>query len=85
MAGLPEGKQKPVTPNKRRQDLNQDVSIAKTQSLSLVNCRLATMAGGRYNTMENAALLLEKGRISWAGPLEKLPGDQIPESTRTID
>ncbi len=41
------------------------------------NCRAATMAGGRYNRIENAALAVAGGKISWIGPMVALP-DPLP-------
>jgi imidazolonepropionase len=36
----------------------------------IVNARIATMAGGRYATIDNGALLARAGRIAWVGPMD---------------
>jgi imidazolonepropionase len=41
------------------------------------NCRVATMANGRYGTIENAALAVAGGKIAWIGPMDALP-DHLP-------
>jgi len=38
------------------------------------NCRVATMADGRYNSMENAALAVSGNKIAWIGSMDALPG-----------
>ncbi len=44
-------------------------------TLTLTNARLATMqpGGAAYGAMENAALLIENGRIAWVGPNSEAP------------
>ena len=37
------------------------------------NCRVATMAEGRYNNIENAAVAVAGGNIAWIGPMDALP------------
>jgi imidazolonepropionase len=37
------------------------------------NCRVATMANGRYNSIENAALAVAVGNIAWIGSMDDLP------------
>ncbi|MBW6507818.1 MAG: imidazolonepropionase [Rhodobacteraceae bacterium] len=39
----------------------------------LVNCRAATMAGNGYGLIEDAAVLMQDGRIHWAGPRAGAP------------
>ncbi|WP_250473598.1 imidazolonepropionase [Caballeronia sp. GAFFF1] len=39
------------------------------------HCHAATMTGGRYSTIENAAILTDGGRIEWIGPLADAPRD----------
>jgi len=41
------------------------------------NCRVATMANGRYNSMENAALAVSGNKIAWIGSMDALP-DPLP-------
>ncbi|MDT8380342.1 MAG: imidazolonepropionase [Desulfotignum sp.] len=41
------------------------------------NCRVATMANGRYGTIENAALAVAGDKIAWIGPMDTLP-DPLP-------
>ena len=41
------------------------------------NCRVATMAHGRYNSMENAALAVSGNKIAWIGSMDALP-DPLP-------
>lgn len=38
-----------------------------------LNCHAATMAGGRYSIIENAALVTRAERIEWIGPRAELP------------
>jgi imidazolonepropionase len=37
------------------------------------NCHITTMANGRYNLIEDAALLTEGGKIAWVGPYSQRP------------
>ena len=37
------------------------------------NCHAATMADGRYSTIERAALVTDGARIAWIGPEDALP------------
>lgn len=37
------------------------------------NCHAATMAGGTYSIVEDAALLVDGERLHWVGPLAELP------------
>ncbi|PAU53061.1 imidazolonepropionase [Pseudomonas indica] len=39
-----------------------------------LNAHAATMRGGRYSIIEDAALLVEGGRIAWIGPRHEAPG-----------
>jgi imidazolonepropionase len=50
-------------------------AMAETRTLALTNARIATMqAGGApYGAIENAAVLIENGRIAWVGPTGKAP------------
>ena len=41
----------------------------------LKTCRAATMVGGRTGLIEDAALVLDGGRIAWIGALGDLPAD----------
>ena len=48
--------------------------MAASPSLLLRNARLATMADdGPYGLIDNAAILVESGRIAWVGPNRKAP------------
>ena len=44
-------------------------------TLTLTNARIATMqpGGAAYGAIENAALLIENGRIAWLGPTSEAP------------
>lgn len=39
------------------------------------NCHAATLAGGTYSTIENAAIVTNSGLIKWIGPYADLPAD----------
>lgn len=41
------------------------------------HCHAATLAGGRYSTIENAAIITRDGLIDWIGPLGDLPHTPI--------
>jgi imidazolonepropionase len=43
------------------------------------NCHAATMAGGRYSIIEDAALLTEGAHIAWIGPRAELPAGDYAE------
>ncbi len=49
--------------------------MAETRTLSLTNARIATMqpGGGPYGAIDNAAILIEGGRIAWLGPTGEAP------------
>ena len=49
--------------------------MAEPKMLSLTNARIATMQPGGvpYGAMEDAALLIENGRIAWLGPTADAP------------
>lgn len=49
--------------------------MAEPTSLVLTNARIATMRAGAtsYGAIENAALLIENGRIAWLGPTSEAP------------
>lgn len=40
------------------------------------NCHVATMQGGRWNTIEDAAILTRAGRIEWVGAYRDAPGGE---------
>ena len=46
------------------------------------NCHVATMAGGRYSAIENAAIVTRDGLIEWLGPRAELAP---VEAERTVD
>lgn len=46
------------------------------------NCHVATMAGGRYSAIENAAIVTRDGLIEWLGPGAELAP---VEAERTVD
>jgi imidazolonepropionase len=50
--------------------------MAETKTLALTNARIATMrrGGAPYGAIENAAILIEDGRIAWVGPTGEAPG-----------
>jgi len=48
------------------------------------NCRVATMADGRYNSIENAAVAVAGGKIAWTGPMDALP-DPLPGDIERTD
>jgi imidazolonepropionase len=52
-----------------------------------INARLATMreGGAPYGAIENAAFADKDGRIVYAGPMEKLPGEPSTLATRVMD
>jgi imidazolonepropionase len=52
-----------------------------------INARLATMreGGAPYGAVENAAFADKAGRIVYAGPMEKLPGEPSALATRVMD
>ncbi|WP_298188398.1 imidazolonepropionase [uncultured Pseudomonas sp.] len=47
-----------------------------------LNCHAATMVGGRYSIIENAALVTRAERIEWIGPRAELP---VGDYAETID
>ena len=49
--------------------------MAEPRTLTLTNARIATMQQGQtaYGAIENAALLIENGRIAWLGPASEAP------------
>ena len=49
--------------------------MAETNTLALTNARVATMrpGGAPYGAIENAAVLIEDGRIAWVGPTGEAP------------
>jgi imidazolonepropionase len=47
-----------------------------------LNCHAATMAGGHYSSIEDAALVTRAERIEWIGPRAELPAGDYAE---TID
>jgi len=49
--------------------------MAEPSSLVLINARIATMQPGAapYGAIENAAMLIEDGRIAWLGPTGEAP------------
>lgn len=49
-----------------------------------LNCRVATMAHGRYNMIEAAALAVAGDKIAWIGPMDALPGP-LPDTARKTD
>ncbi|WP_022664061.1 imidazolonepropionase [Desulfospira joergensenii] len=55
------------------------------QDLFFFNCRVATMAGGKYNIIENGALVTRGEKILWAGPGQDLPGELKKEEAAPID
>ena len=52
--------------------------------LLLTDCRLATMVEGDtpYGAVDDAALLIDGGRIVWAGPRTDLPAHQATQTHR---
>ena len=44
------------------------------------NCHAATMAGGKYSIIEDAAILTEGARIHWIGPHAELPLHEVQRS-----
>ncbi|WP_324732073.1 imidazolonepropionase [Pseudomonas paeninsulae] len=44
-----------------------------------LNCHAATMAGGRYSVIEDAALVTEGAQIAWIGPQAELPAGDYAE------
>lgn len=42
------------------------------------NCQVASMAGGRYSIIEQAALVVVDGLIDWIGPQAELPPAEYP-------
>lgn len=49
--------------------------------LLITGARVATMAGGRYGIVEDAAVGISAGRIAWLGPAADLPPHQAAQST----
>jgi imidazolonepropionase len=45
----------------------------------LTNLKAATMQGGSYGLIEDAAILVEGGRISWVGPRAEAPAGETVE------
>ena len=52
--------------------------------LLITGASAATMAGGRYGIVEDAALAVRDGSIAWLGPARELPGGRAAE-TRAMD
>jgi imidazolonepropionase len=52
---------------------NNGTPFPKNVDRLFTNCRVATMADGRYNSIENAALAVDGGKIAWIGPMDALP------------
>jgi imidazolonepropionase len=52
--------------------------------LLLTDLHLATMAGTDYGVVEDAALIVGDGIVTWVGPRSALPGDR-PENMRSLD
>ncbi len=48
--------------------------------LLITEASAATMAGGRYGVIENAALAVRDGRIAWIGPADDLPDGRASET-----
>jgi imidazolonepropionase len=48
------------------------------------NCRVVTMAKGRYGIIENAVLAIAGGKIAWMGSMDALP-DSLPGSVERTD
>jgi imidazolonepropionase len=48
--------------------------LPETVDHIFTHCRVATMANGRYNIMENAALAVSGKKIAWIKPMDDLPG-----------
>ncbi len=50
--------------------------MVEAGTLTLTNARVATMqpGGAPYGALENAAILIENGRIAWVGPTADAPG-----------
>jgi imidazolonepropionase len=44
------------------------------------HCHAASMAGGRYSIIEDAALVTEGARIAWVGPRAELPAGDYGET-----
>ncbi|MGN8259794.1 imidazolonepropionase [Pseudomonas sp. SMSB3] len=44
------------------------------------HCHAATMAGGRYAIIEDAAIITAAGRIEWLGPRAELPSSAVAHS-----
>lgn len=44
------------------------------------NCHAATMVGGKYSIIEDAAILTEGARIHWIGPHSELPLHEVQRS-----
>ncbi|MNZ64092.1 Imidazolonepropionase [compost metagenome] len=44
------------------------------------NCHAATMVGGKYSIIEDAAILTEGARIAWIGPRAELPAHDAQRS-----
>ncbi len=49
-----------------------------------LNCRAATMAEGRYHSIENAAMAVAGENIAWIGPMDALP-DPLTGSLEQTD
>src|SRR5258706_8816280 len=53
----------------------------------LVDCHAATMVGGGYGAVRNAAVAIERGRLAFVGPSKALPGrlDQHARVVRSLE
>jgi len=60
-------------------------SPAPPWDILFTNANLATMAQGRYGTMENAALAVSGATIAWIGFMAELEGVTRPSAKKTID
>jgi imidazolonepropionase len=63
---------------------NNGTPFPKNVDRLFTNCRVATLADGRYNSIENAALAVDGGKIAWIGPMDALP-DFLPGSIEQTD
>jgi imidazolonepropionase len=49
----------------------------------LTGCRAATFAGEGYDVVEDAAVMIDAGRIAWIGPAADLPSDAAARARAT--